>query len=162
VLSVNHQAGSLCGLSAEQIVGKPWWELLESESTRRRTDWFAQWPRGVSLPERAGLWLHRADRAKTPITLRAVQIENALNDRFVKIGTELSGDFLRVSVRDNGHGFKGVSPKEIFNPFFTTKPDGLGLGLTISRSIIEAHRGKLWAQQNPERGATFLFTLPVG
>ncbi|MBC7820647.1 MAG: PAS domain-containing sensor histidine kinase, partial [Planctomycetaceae bacterium] len=88
--------------------------------------------------------------------------ENALDDRHVTIRTELSGDVLRVSVRDNGHGFKGVTPDEIFNPFFTTKPDGLGLGLTISRSIIEAHRGNLWAEQNPDRGATFLFTLPAG
>ena len=69
---------------------------------------------------------------------------------------------LTVSVRDGGHGFKGVTPEEIFNPFFTTKQDGLGLGLTISRSIIEAHRGKLWAVQNSDLGATFLFTLPVG
>ena len=88
--------------------------------------------------------------------------ENALDDRLVAIRSELSGDVLRVSVRDNGHGFKGISPEEIFNPFFTTKPDGLGLGLTISRSIIEAHQGKLWAEQNADRGATFLFTLPVG
>ncbi len=88
--------------------------------------------------------------------------ENALGDRSVLIRTRLTGDVLTVSVQDNGHGFKGVSPEEIFNPFFTTKSDGLGLGLTISRSIIEAHRGKLWAEQNSERGATFLFTLPVG
>ena len=87
--------------------------------------------------------------------------ENSLDDRHVTIRTEVTGGELRVSVRDNGHGFKGVSPEEIFNPFFTTKPDGLGLGLTISRSIIEAHRGRLWAEQNPDRGATFLFTLPM-
>lgn len=88
--------------------------------------------------------------------------ENAVGDRRVLIRTQLADGVLTVSVRDSGHGFKGASPDEIFNPFFTTKPDGLGLGLTISRSIIEAHRGKLWAEQNADRGATFLFTLPVG
>ncbi len=87
--------------------------------------------------------------------------ENAISDRHVTIRTQLANDILTVSVRDTGHGFKGVTPEEIFNPFFTTKPDGLGLGLTISRSIIEAHRGKLWAEQNADRGATFLFTLSV-
>ncbi len=88
--------------------------------------------------------------------------ENAVGDRRVNIRTELEDGMLTVSVRDGGHGFKGVTPEEIFNPFFTTKQDGLGLGLTISRSIIEAHRGKLWAVQNSDLGATFLFTLPVG
>lgn len=88
--------------------------------------------------------------------------ENAVGDRHVAIRTQLADGMLTVSVRDHGHGFKGVTPEEIFNPFFTTKPDGLGLGLTISRSIIAAHRGKLWAEQNADRGATFLFTLPVG
>lgn len=88
--------------------------------------------------------------------------ENAVGDRHVAIRTQLEDGMLTVSVRDHGHGFKGVGPDEIFNPFFTTKPDGLGLGLTISRSIIEAHGGKLWAEQNADRGATFLFTLPIG
>ena len=88
--------------------------------------------------------------------------ENAAGDRHVAIRTQLVDGVLTVSVRDSGHGFKGVTPEEIFNPFFTTKPDGLGLGLTISRSIIAAHRGKLWAEQNADGGATFLFTLPVG
>ena len=87
--------------------------------------------------------------------------ENAIGDRRIDIRTQLAEKVLTVSVRDRCQGFKGVTPEEIFNPFFTTKPDGLGLGLTISRSIIEAHRGKLWAEQNPDRGATFLFILPV-
>ncbi|GDY08314.1 hypothetical protein LBMAG52_18000 [Planctomycetia bacterium] len=87
--------------------------------------------------------------------------ENAVDDRHVHIRTQLADGVLTISVRDSGHGFKGVTPEEIFNPFFTTKPDGLGLGLTISRSIIAAHGGKLWAEQNADRGVTFLFTLPI-
>jgi len=49
---------------------------------------------------------------------------------------------------------------QIFEPFFTTKAKGMGLGLSVCRTIIAAHRGKLWATNNPDRGATFRFTLP--
>ena len=89
--------------------------------------------------------------------------ENSPDDRHVFLSTALQdNNILRISVRDNGHGFGGIDPEQIFNPFFTTRPDGLGLGLTISRSIVESHGGKLWAEQNANRGATFLFTLPLG
>ncbi len=87
--------------------------------------------------------------------------KNQLEDRHVAIHTQVADGFLQFSVCDNGHGFRGVDPEQLFDPFFTTNPDGLGLGLTISRSIVEAHGGRLWAQQNPDHGATFLFTLPV-
>ena len=89
--------------------------------------------------------------------------ENAIDDRRVVLKAELQeNNILQISVCDNGQGFRGIDPEQIFNPFFTTRPDGLGLGLTISRSIVEAHGGKLWAQQNTDRGATLLFTLPRG
>ena len=64
-----------------------------------------------------------------------------------------------VAVRDCGAGFPAVDMSKLFNSFFTTKPDGIGMGLPISRSIIEAHGGKLWATLNPTGGATFHFAL---
>jgi PAS domain S-box-containing protein len=67
---------------------------------------------------------------------------------------------LLISVSDTGMGLPAEQADQIFGAFFTTKPDGSGMGLTISRSIIESHGGRLWAGANAKRGATFYFTLP--
>ena len=67
---------------------------------------------------------------------------------------------LLISVSDTGMGLPAERTDQIFGAFFTTKPDGSGMGLTISRSIIESHGGRLWAGANAKRGATFCFTLP--
>ena len=66
-----------------------------------------------------------------------------------------------VEVRDSGPGLDQAQLERLFDPFYTTKPEGLGMGLTISRSIIEAHGGRLWAEPNQPSGAAFRFTLPV-
>jgi C4-dicarboxylate-specific signal transduction histidine kinase len=66
-----------------------------------------------------------------------------------------------VSVTDSGVGLPPQQGDQIFNAFFTTKPHGTGMGLRISRSIIESHGGRLWAGHNSPRGAVFLFTLPT-
>jgi len=66
---------------------------------------------------------------------------------------------VRVEVRDRGAGLQ--NPDMAFRPFFTTKKTGMGMGLAVSRSIIEAHQGRLWVTRNEERGATFSFTLPA-
>lgn len=71
-------------------------------------------------------------------------------------------DTVQVQVSDNGAGIAPADLDKLFNPFFTTKPGGLGMGLALSRSIIEAHGGKLSASNNPAGGAVFSFTLPVG
>jgi PAS domain S-box-containing protein len=68
---------------------------------------------------------------------------------------------LLVSVSDTGVGLPQQQADQIFNAFFTTKPDGTGMGLSISRSILESHGGRLWAADNPPRGASFAFTLPT-
>jgi len=70
-------------------------------------------------------------------------------------------DDLVISVSDTGMGLPAHQADQIFNAFFTTKPYGTGMGLPISRSIIESHGGRLWASSNPGRGTTFQFTLPT-
>jgi PAS domain S-box-containing protein len=89
-------------------------------------------------------------------------LEKAASDRRVLVQTKQTAPGqVRISVTDNGCGLPPEFESKIFEAFFTTKPEGLGMGLAISRSIVEAHRGKLWAEANAEGGATFHFTLPV-
>lgn len=73
-----------------------------------------------------------------------------------------SGGQVRVSVQDSGVGVSAEVMDRLFEPFFTTRPKGMGMGLPISRSIIEAHGGRLWAESNGTGGAVFHFTLPGG
>jgi signal transduction histidine kinase len=65
-----------------------------------------------------------------------------------------------VALQDSGPGLEAAMPEQVFESFYTTKSTGLGLGLSICRSIIEAHGGRLWASTNLRHGATFQFTLP--
>jgi two-component system sensor kinase FixL len=70
-------------------------------------------------------------------------------------------DTIMVALKDSGCGIPTQNMPKLFTHFFTSKPDGLGMGLSISRSIIESHGGRLYAENNPDRGVTFYFTLPV-
>ncbi len=68
---------------------------------------------------------------------------------------------VRISVQDSGIGIDADQVELLFDAFYTTKPEGMGVGLSICRSIIEDHGGRLWVTRNPDRGATFSFTLPI-
>src|SRR6185503_11489421 len=70
-------------------------------------------------------------------------------------------DAVRLSVRDAGVGFEPEAADKLFGAFYTTKHEGMGMGLSVSRSISERHRGRLWAARNEGPGATFAFALPV-
>jgi PAS domain S-box-containing protein len=78
----------------------------------------------------------------------------------VQVGPDGEG-FVALSVTDSGQGIPASELDHIFKPFFTTKPGGMGMGLTISRTIVDAHGGRIAAMNNPEGGATFRFTVPV-
>ena len=70
-------------------------------------------------------------------------------------------NFVLVRVADSGPGLDPQTLEHVFDPYYTTKPDGLGMGLAICHSIIDAHNGRLWANANEPRGAVFQFTLPA-
>ena len=87
--------------------------------------------------------------------------EVGAEERELLIGTRNEPDGVSVEVRDSGPGFASAALERVFEAFHTTKPDGLGLGLSICRSIIEAHNGRLWASPNVPRGAIFRFIAPA-
>lgn len=123
----------------------------------------------VSLDFSAGLPRVRGDR----VQVQQVAVNLLLNafdamkecppaerQLVVRAGRD-GASLVKVSVSDHGPGLQGEEPDRIFEPFYTTKADGLGMGLAISRSIVEAHGGRLWAETGKGRGATFCFTLPT-
>ncbi|HTR12815.1 MAG TPA: ATP-binding protein, partial [Roseiarcus sp.] len=116
-----------------------------------------------------GLLLVRGDRVELQqvilnLILNALEAMSAMSEgsRELLIGAGITeeGDVL-AAVRDSGPGLTPAILEHLFDAFYTTKPNGLGLGLSICRSIIEAHGGRLWASANAPRGAVFQFTLPT-
>jgi len=98
------------------------------------------------------------------LAMNAIDAMAAISDRprelMIRSG-QSDRDQVTIAVRDTGVGIAADHLGHVFSPFFTTKPGGMGMGLSISRSIIEAHRGRLWATPNAPHGATFQFSLPV-
>jgi two-component system, LuxR family, sensor kinase FixL len=123
----------------------------------------------ISVELDKGLPAVRGDR----VQLQQVMLNILLNafdamkecradDREVKLRAKQSDTgFIQVAVSDHGAGLSGDKLEKIFEPFYTTKGEGLGMGLSICRSIIQAHDGRLWAENNTNSGATFYFTVPV-
>ncbi|MBB3660736.1 hypothetical protein FHX15_006007 [Rhizobium sp. BK650] len=109
-----------------------------------------------------------------PVTVDRIQIQQVLinlmrngieamepvaGEKSLKIGAHRVGSEVQIEILDLGGGIE--FPDQIFEPFFTTKESGMGMGLAICRSIVEAHGGRLWAERNEPRGARFIFTLPI-
>src|SRR6185436_5555606 len=86
--------------------------------------------------------------------------DNPPRDRMLTVGVAEEGSTVRISVSDRGPGVAAGLIDAVFEPFVTSKPQGLGLGLAICRSIIGAHGGRIWAVNNADRGATFHLWLP--
>ena len=98
------------------------------------------------------------------LIVNAIQSMSGVEDgnRELQISTvSIEPEGVCVAVRDTGHGLRPESLPRLFEPFYTTKPDGMGMGLSICRSIIEAHGGRLWATGCEPRGALFQFTIPA-
>jgi C4-dicarboxylate-specific signal transduction histidine kinase len=98
------------------------------------------------------------------LIVNAIQSMSGVEDgnRELHISTvRIEPEGVCVAVRDTGPGLSPESLSRLFEPFYTTKPDGLGMGLSICRSIVEAHGGRLWATRCEPRGALFQFTVPA-
>jgi len=130
---------------------------------------------GSLLKERKVGLVLRLDADKDSIFADKVQIQqvvfnlirnaceamSASKIRRLTIATTLKDETLRVDVIDTGVGLSKSVDADLFEPFASSKPNGLGVGLSISRSIVEAHRGKIWADPDPGGGARFSFILPL-
>ena len=97
------------------------------------------------------------------LLLNASDAMSAIEDRprTLTIRTDRDdGECIRLSVQDSGMGFSPQDADKLFDAFYTTKDGGMGIGLSVSRSIVERHHGRLWALPNDGPGATFLFSIP--
>ena len=94
------------------------------------------------------------------LMLNAIEATRDANGNLTITSNPTEDGHLLISVSDTGVGIPTDKVDRIFDTFFTTKPQGTGMGLAISRSIVESHGGRLWATSNSGRGSTFRFTLP--
>jgi signal transduction histidine kinase len=136
-------------------------EMMRSELLRN----------GVALQTELanGLPLTRGDRIQVQqivlnLIMNAIEamadVSNGSRDLLISTAGDISNGVL-VTVRDSGPGLTPESLERLFDPFYTTKPGGMGMGLSICRSIIEAHGGRVWAAATVPRGASLQFTLPA-
>jgi signal transduction histidine kinase len=136
-------------------------ELTRGEALKREVS--------VWTPLADGLPLIQGDRVQLQqvvlnLILNAVQAMGAVADHtrelFISI-RQTEPNAVCLGVRDTGPGLSPETLPGLFEPFYTTKPGGIGMGLSICRSIIEAHGGRLWATRCEPRGALFQFTIPA-
>ena len=88
--------------------------------------------------------------------------ETPLEQRRLAVRARQHDGVIEVRVVDRGSGIAEAVKERLFTPFFSTKQEGMGMGLNICRSIIEFHKGRLWVEDNPDGGTIFVFTLPLG
>ena len=81
--------------------------------------------------------------------------------RKLRVTTWAGDGCVELSIEDQGVGFDDEQARRMFDPLYTTRPEGIGIGLAINRTILAAHDGRMWATSNPDRGATFRVRLPI-
>jgi signal transduction histidine kinase len=146
-------------------------ELVEAVMTLTRPDaasrgFRVQVELGPHLPSLHGDHV-QLQQVLLNLILNGMDAMDAIHDlpaeerRLVVQARQTDDKTVEFAVSDSGRGIPADQLAQIFDPFFTTKPSGLGMGLSISRTIIEAHGGRLWAENNPGRGATFRFSVPI-
>ena len=101
------------------------------------------------------------DRVMVNLMQNAYEAMTASSRCDLAIGTQMENGVARVDVTDTGSGIAPEIEGKVFEPFHSTKKRGMGIGLALSRKIIEAHRGKIWHRPNPGGGTVFSFTLPL-
>ena len=117
--------------------------------------------RNVELPQIEGDRIQLQQVLLNLITNAIESMASTAENRVLRVSSELRQDGdISVSVEDTGGGVSPQDIERIFNPLFTTKPDGMGMGLSICRSIVESHGGRLWASPRQPHGSVFRFTLP--
>jgi signal transduction histidine kinase len=132
-------------------------QLVRSEATERGI--------GVRVDAADGIGTVRGDRVQLQQVVLNL-LRNAIEaithtPGLIEVRIAPFGAEVRLSVSDSGTGVPPDLLERVFAPFFSTKATGLGMGLSISRTIVEAHGGRLWVEANPGAGATFSFTLPA-
>lgn len=132
-------------------------ELMAEEALRRRIGLLVEVPAGTAAASVDRVQIQQVLVNLIRNGMEAMESGGA--DRTIRIRACRTDDAVRVEVSDTGSGI--AAPDKIFESFFTTKDKGMGMGLAICRSIVEAHGGRLWAEANRPRGATFVFTLPA-
>jgi C4-dicarboxylate-specific signal transduction histidine kinase len=112
-----------------------------------------------------GIWGNRIQLQQVLINLIKNAIESmsdsVLRPLLVRVSTAIQGELAVVAVEDSGSGFDAAAAEHMFEPFFTTKSEGTGVGLSICRSIVEAHGGVLFATRKESQGSVFQFTVPL-
>ncbi len=134
-------------------------ELLHSEFIRLGVD--VEYMQETNLT----VWANKTQIQQVGLNLMMnameAMVEQPAGERILLVMTKRTDDKVQVSIRDNGIGIPEDKMSRIFESFYTTKPQGLGVGLEVCRSIIESHHGAFWVEANQDRGVTFHFTLPI-
>jgi two-component system sensor kinase FixL len=136
-------------------------KLLSIDAAHRKVA--LKFERTADLP-RAWCDLVHLQQVVLNLVLNGMEAMDGLpeEERQVVVRTGLGDNgTVKIAVADAGPGIPVDRLPKVFEPFFTTKTDGMGMGLSIARTIVEAHQGKIWAENNSEAGATFYFTMPV-